>query len=341
MASTLRHRLFVPPGGDAALPDPVRPAGLGDPTPLDWLPGEAAGRWTARIALGGLGAGRLLVPTLLPGAVPLRGWTMTALFGEAGLIPLAPIPAIDPLEALPPWPKAAVGPVEDEGECLVGGLDCVESATDIAALALEIDVVTDGPAPDAALLVADRALHVEPADSGGTAPALHLPAHSQKTRDAHIADHVCSPVGVAMALGGQGTAVDVEAFARRCEHPHHGRLFGLWPLNLARARAEGADGLVRLFEDASEAAALLRAGFPIVASIRFEAGGLEGAPLPRTGGHLVVLRGLEDDVAVVNDPAAPDDASVARRYDRGQFLRAWLADRGVGYVLWPRVAEDR
>lgn len=58
-----------------------------------------------------------------------------------------------------------------------------------------------------------------------------------------------------------------------------------------------------------------------------------------TKGHLVVLRGLGEDTVTVNDPAAATADAVPTAYDREAFLRAWLADRGVGYVFWRR--EDR
>jgi hypothetical protein len=47
-----------------------------------------------------------------------------------------------------------------------------------------------------------------------------------------------------------------------------------------------------------------------------------------------VLTGHVNDVVLVNDPAAPTAASVARRYRRDQLTRAWLERTGVGYVLF-------
>ena len=70
----------------------------------------------------------------------------------------------------------------------------------------------------------------------------------------------------------------------------------------------------------------------MVASIRFAAGGLAGAPLAATGGHLVLLRGIGDGAVVVNDPAAPP-AEVERRYSTEEFAAAWLRWRGAAYVF--------
>ena len=67
-------------------------------------------------------------------------------------------------------------------------------------------------------------------------------------------------------------------------------------------------------------------------SIRFQAGELPNSPMPATGGHLVLLRGIDDGTVLVNDPAAPP-GSVERRYDARAFAAAWMRQRGAAYVF--------
>ena len=59
--------------------------------------------------------------------------------------------------------------------------------------------------------------------------------------------------------------------------------------------------------------------------------------MQQTGGHLVVLYGLEFEgehgYALVMDPAAPSTAQVARRYPLKAFSDAWLSHRGGTYLF--------
>ena len=277
-------------------------------------------------------AGTLLVPSLVLGERLPDAYAMRLVWADAA-IDLAPIRVLEGADFRAP--AAHMDRMTAGTGVARGGLDCVTVEAPIDDARLELRGSGDVPV-DAVLLLGTRARHMVVEDDAGVAAELPVPSHSQMTRSAEIARHVCSPLCVAMVLGAGGRSVDPERFARACEHPDHAKLFGMWPLNLSRARLEGFGGMVRQFTHVSEVVALLSAGHPIVASIRFEAGALPGAPLERTGGHLVVLRGLDEDAALVNDPAGATDDEVARRYDRRAFLEAWLADRGIGYVLWRR-----
>lgn len=322
----------------AAIPAALLPWGCRDRGPLHWH--RDGDRWRCGVDIGDLEAGDLCVPSLVAGDTAPDAYAMWFTWPDDGRLALASI-CTDGSGAQR-WPAATMDEVRTAAGALRGGLDCVESVTAVRGLRLEVEVVTAAAAdpspapPDADLLVGIRPRRSSWRDEGEQAPDLPLPAFSQRECSPDIARHICSPISVAMVLHGLGLAVAPEPFARTAQHPQHAMLFGMWPLNLARARQAGATGMIRTFTDAAEAAALLRAGHALVTSIRFEADGLPGAPLARTGGHLVVLRGMGRDRVLVNDPAADDAASVPRYYDRAAFLAAWLGDRGVGYVLWRR-----
>jgi hypothetical protein len=113
---------------------------------------------------------------------------------------------------------------------------------------------------------------------------------------------------------------------------------GMWPFNTAYAARFGLDAFVTRLRSLREAELFLKAGIPLVASIAFGPGELDGAPIDSTSGHLLVIRGIASDGRViVNDPAAPTAKTVRRVYKRGQFERAWVgATGGVVYVIHPR-----
>jgi hypothetical protein len=115
---------------------------------------------------------------------------------------------------------------------------------------------------------------------------------------------------------------------------------GMWPFNTAYAARFGVDAFVTRLRSLREAELFVKAGIPLVASIAFDHGELDGAPIGSTDGHLLVIRGFtaRGDV-MVNDPAAPSAKTVRRTYRRGQFERAWIgATGGVVYVIHPSSA---
>lgn len=159
----------------------------------------------------------------------------------------------------------------------------------------------------------------------------------------------CSPTALAMVLkfygrlpsGASYSWVDrsrgdrvVPAVARSVfDHGYDGA--GNWAFNTAYASNRAGSAFVTRLRDLRDVERFVAAGVPPVVSISFSRGQLRGAPISSTAGHLVVVRGFtaSGDV-LVNDPAAPTNASVSRTYDRAQFERAWLSkSRGVTYLV--------
>ena len=110
---------------------------------------------------------------------------------------------------------------------------------------------------------------------------------------------------------------------------------GNWPFNTAYAANLTGEAFVTRLPSLREAERFIRAGIPLAASISFGRGGLSGAPIGSTAGHLVVITGFTAaGKVIVNDPAAPNNSSVRRVYDRGQFERAWQTkSAGTVYVV--------
>ena|SRR5262245_34360199 len=113
---------------------------------------------------------------------------------------------------------------------------------------------------------------------------------------------------------------------------------GNWPFNTAFAAARGLRARVLRLASLAEVEPWTDAGVPVVASVRFRPGELPGAPISSAlGGHLLVVRGFTPGGDVlVNDPAAPSDRTVPRRYGRRAFERVWLnGSNGLVYLVHP------
>jgi len=155
----------------------------------------------------------------------------------------------------------------------------------------------------------------------------------------------CSPTSTAMLLGYWGRKLDrpelvttVPASAERTyDWAYQGT--GNWTFNTAYASALGGGalhGMVVRLDGFAQVERLIAAGIPVSISIAFEEGMLTGAPMSRSDGHLIVVKGFTPTGDVVcNDPAFPSDETVEVTYSREQLWRAWQHSRGATYVLWP------
>ncbi len=164
----------------------------------------------------------------------------------------------------------------------------------------------------------------------------------------------CSPTSTAMVLAywGKGPAaadyayvltdypntVDPQVdYAARYVYDYHYQGAGNWPFNTAYAAHFGLEAEVTQLHDLAEAEQFIKAGIPLVISIAFNSGKLDGFFFKSTNGHLMVISGFTADGNVIaNDPASPDDPSVRHVYDRAQFEDAWMnASGGIAYVIHP------
>ena len=172
--------------------------------------------------------------------------------------------------------------------------------------------------------------------------ALDVPRLSQLTWQEVGGRGWCSPTSVAMVLAHAGTlppTTDIPRAAADVFDPAYDGT-GNWSFNTAWAAELAGHAFVTRLRDLRDAERFVDAGIPVVASVAYPAGALRGAPTKGTDGHLLVVCGFtaEGDV-VTNDPAAPTERSVRRRYRRDELERAWL--RGSGGTVYVIHRDDQ
>ncbi len=188
-----------------------------------------------------------------------------------------------------------------------------------------------------------------------TPVSLSVPGYSQMTHRGQNPEYGgggeawCSPTSLSMVLGYYGRLPAPASYTwvrktyadrwvnqvARLTYDHRYRGTGNWPFNTAVAGTRLPEAFVTRLTGLRAAEPLIRAGIPLIVSIRFSRGQLGGAPISSTAGHLVVLSGFDArGNPIVHDPAAASNATVRRTYDRAQFERAWLnGSSGMAYVL--------
>ena len=188
---------------------------------------------------------------------------------------------------------------------------------------------------------------------------LPVPRYSQMSHEGEYPQYDgggeawCSPTSVTMVLAyykalptaGQTAWVntsyahpEVDEAARRV-YDHGADGTGTWPFNTAYAAAHTGHAFVTRFRSLGGVEQMVRAGIPVVTSIRFAPGRLHNVPRATShgsNGHLVVVVGFTaaGDV-VVNDPAGAGGTAdpVRRVYDRGEFEDAWLQRYPAGGAM--------
>ena len=186
---------------------------------------------------------------------------------------------------------------------------------------------------------------------------LPVPEYSQEIHAGHYPEFDgggeawCSPTSTAMILGfwQRGPTPAAYSWVTPADHPdpwvdHAARYTydynyngaGNWPFNVAYAHTFGLEGAVTQLHSLAEAEQYIKAGIPLVASLSFGSGKLDGFPFKSTNGHLLTIVGFTAVGDVVsNDPAALTDDDVQRVYNRAQFEQAWMESTGgLVYLLY-------
>lgn len=184
---------------------------------------------------------------------------------------------------------------------------------------------------------------------------LTLPRYSQMAHSGHYSrwggggQAWCSPTAVSMVLGYHRRLPPASAYSWVPDghvHPwvdHGARMTyderyggtGNWSFNTAYAAGRTGTAFVTRLRSLRAAERYILAGIPLVVSISFGRGELDGAPISATNGHLLVVSGFtKSGDVVVDDPAAHTHDGVRRVYDRAQFEDAWLPrSGGLTYVI--------
>jgi len=162
-----------------------------------------------------------------------------------------------------------------------------------------------------------------------------VPFRSQMTEDERLAKRLCGPTSLAMIVAASGEEATTAEVAERAFDSDHD-LYGNWS-SLARAASEyGLAAWVEYLTCLADAERRLEAGYHAILSLAFEEGQIDGTPIARTNGHLLVLRGWSSaGDPICNDPAFADGSGDGIAYPRDQFEDAWLGHGGVAIVVRP------
>lgn len=216
---------------------------------------------------------------------------------------------------------------------------------DALQLALRLRSARAGRSPSvrfAALAFSERPERAKELEQRGAARRLVLgvPEYSQMVYP-DGGEVWCSPTSIAMVLAyWNGYRGAPEPRVRRTVRGVYDREYrghGNWAFGAAYAATQGLRAQVARLGSLREAERWIAAGVPVVFSVAWGAGDLDGAAIRSSAGHLAVLVGFErDGDPIVNDPAARTNRAVRRTYPRAQLERLWLEHSGgTVYLIHP------
>ena len=319
--------------------------------PADWQRIESAeinqgSLWRTSIALPEVPEAHIIVPSLscLEGAYQYQ-WIVSrgALSGSgSGSGSAENLSALAPITPAGSTAHPIFVVAHDAQVTLLGKIDCWHTESPLtesrAHVLLWLPNSSSPPRQDL-LTITVRPIDLEDIQLPHAEDSISLPmprAISQMQAEPGIAKRICSPTATAMAVAGNQALEQWPRAVTACLDPHT-KAYGKWPLAIYWASQNARIGAIEALADWQAALTVLNNGSPVVCSIRFGKDDLPGAPMQQTGGHLVVLYGLEFEgehgYALVMDPGAAAAAEVARRYPLKAFSDAWLSHRGGAYLF--------
>lgn len=161
---------------------------------------------------------------------------------------------------------------------------------------------------------------------------LSVPYRSQCVEDSSISGKICGPTSLSMILEYYKITLPTAQVASFC-YDKYNDIYGNWPYIIAFASEQGLTCWVRYFTSLDELKEEIKNNHPVIVGISFGEGELTGSPVASTAGHLLVVRGFDNEGNVyVNDPAFKNQNKGIRVYDKDEFTRAWL-DNHLGIAL--------
>jgi peptidase C39-like protein len=305
-------------------------------TDVAWTPiqdNAEGGGWRQVIALPEIPADHIIVPSYVQSATSDYRYRFNLHKGNQ-VFPLNPVPSSANAPTTPAKQLKSTSDQSRSGKQEVScHIDCWHSHTTVADAWIELCVYTAQPIQDFLLTTSIRTLTANVSCDDARDVRVNVPANlSQMQAKTEIQRRICSPTALAMALSVYGIEVDWQHTVEACYDPLT-RAYGAWPLAIREAAQAGVMAAVETINSWSDTVRILQSGSPLVCSIRFAKGALAGAPLEQTGGHLVLLYGIEGNEVLVKDPAAMEHDEVPRRYKLEEFSAAWLGWRGAAYVF--------
>jgi hypothetical protein len=163
----------------------------------------------------------------------------------------------------------------------------------------------------------------------------NFPNYSQMTLNHLNANSLCSPTATFAAvcfLNSRDQAI--LSFVDEVYDQEH-RIYGNWVLNIAAAY-QALEGKFSCFatrlNSFEHLHQYLSKDLPVVVSIQ---GPIKGSPLPYKEGHLMVVKGWDNQKreVICMDPAFAEFPVEGIRYEVGEFLKAWARRLNLAYVF--------
>lgn len=169
---------------------------------------------------------------------------------------------------------------------------------------------------------------------------LNIPQISQMIQNTKDRKRICSPTSLLMIFKYYKKNLTLNKIASMVKDRNK-NIYGNWLFNTLYANSSGLNSLIARFNSIYEIIPLLKNRIPLAASISFKQGEFKNAPLKKTKGHLIVIKGITDKGDIItNDPAADSNKTVERIYNIDEFEKAWIVNKhGTAYIISENTAK--